>query len=1258
MLLLSSCTTTVKNHWNDFTAYYNTYYNAKRSFQTGIEKIEEQSVSINPEQPVRIHPAPVSAGQQDFQKAIEKGAKILRKHPETKWVDNALLLIGKSYFYTQEYFSAEQKFRELYANASSPEMKQKAVYWRGRILLEMELYSQGINYLQNELENITDWNPEFRAESQSVAAELYSNLQQWEPANQYLLDAIPELRDTKHKARAYFLHGQVLEKLDRLEEAFGAYRQVPDLHPAYDLIYHARRKQAEVSREDGKLERAYRIFVEMSKDDKNFDILPELKYEIARTLQAMGDMREAIRIYNRVLHNEKYQPTSQTRAKSYYGLANLYRNHIRDFRMAATYYDSAASVNVDRETMPADYNADQLSESFGQYASLKDEIHTADSLMWLGGLSDAKFDSVLAEIKERRKKKLEQMQKDRRSQANTSVAQSQGYNNKPDKSQTVNASSGFLNYQNRQLVIESRRSFQSYWGNRPLVDHWRRQEMVRQIRESSDTSITSEQQQEMAGKQGLQELNINLEAIPFTEEARRQKKREMIKSRYELANTFFLSLNLADSARHYYSMILEQAPDTASIVPQTLYSMSELNYIENDSTAARKLADRLIREYPETEYARRMADRYGLSQPVRRSKPAAGASDSSLVTYQTLNDSLEKLYSRTRARAYRNFAREYRETRAAAYALYKSAEQYLQVARLTVDDGRRYRSDELENLFVFSVSPDKALASLDNSNVAVGRSNAPCSGMYWDSVRTVVSHIHRNYSDLTVNTRLNATAERDSLYSCNDIQLQANMSAELREYVEKLDRSTVEKANLDPAGEAFVTLRDQLFRTLTGWKAEKQREFALSRTTSTMAPFAFFEAAKLYMQLGRQDSVYRERADKWFEEQRRMEEERRRLQQQRDSLNTALKGQSDQQNQTTPSARPSEEGPPENNDRPPNQNQPPQPSPDNNTPPNRDRPNNNSPDNNNPQPRNNAADNNTANQDTTGEEMSDKKRKKLENRLQTLRDSTIREPDYEEVFPYTGRYWDSTRTVLDQFTANFQGEVLKDEVNRLQQELAIPQSLLEEKQDTAATDRADSLKKALPDSVRQKMAADSLSKPQADSAALAARGDSTALLESGERVPPDSAAAARKDTSAAEVPGKTPPDSLVEQDSPQQNVATCKELDVTPNVVGGMAAFTDKIVYPEKVRNMSMDGQATFNVLFDKGGRVKEVEEETHGTLGIQDSIKSAIHDHMTITPVTRDQEPIEIRCKVTIPVRIEPSTENDTANQPPNAGQGQDRDN
>ncbi|MEX2362799.1 MAG: hypothetical protein WD597_04210, partial [Balneolaceae bacterium] len=117
----------MQSNWRNFNAYYNTFYNAKESYNAGLKKNLGQPRDYNPLQPIRIHEKPVNAGVQEFDKAIEKGADVLRKYEDSKWVDDALELIGKSYYFKQEYFSADQKFKELFVTSNNPKLEQEAL---------------------------------------------------------------------------------------------------------------------------------------------------------------------------------------------------------------------------------------------------------------------------------------------------------------------------------------------------------------------------------------------------------------------------------------------------------------------------------------------------------------------------------------------------------------------------------------------------------------------------------------------------------------------------------------------------------------------------------------------------------------------------------------------------------------------------------------------------------------------------------------------------------------------------------------------------------------------------------------------------------------------------------------------------------------------------------------------------------------------------------------------------------------------------
>ena len=80
----------------------------------------------------------------------------------------------------------------------------------------------------------------------------------------------------------------------------------------------------------------------MSRDDKNFDQLSLLEYEIGRTLQAMQQHDEAFQVFDEVLYQSIQNPTRETIAKTHYAVAELYRFAYGDFSTAALYYDSSS----------------------------------------------------------------------------------------------------------------------------------------------------------------------------------------------------------------------------------------------------------------------------------------------------------------------------------------------------------------------------------------------------------------------------------------------------------------------------------------------------------------------------------------------------------------------------------------------------------------------------------------------------------------------------------------------------------------------------------------------------------------------------------------------------------------------------------------------------------------------------------------------------------------------------------------------------
>ncbi|PSQ68505.1 MAG: hypothetical protein BRD25_00240, partial [Bacteroidetes bacterium QH_1_61_8] len=102
--------------YSNFTAYYNKFHNAEKAFEKGVDRISTDELSVDRTRYLSIFRKPTGATEgAAFDQAIQKSADVLREHPDSKWTDDALLLIGKSYFYQQSYVGAAEKFREVLA---------------------------------------------------------------------------------------------------------------------------------------------------------------------------------------------------------------------------------------------------------------------------------------------------------------------------------------------------------------------------------------------------------------------------------------------------------------------------------------------------------------------------------------------------------------------------------------------------------------------------------------------------------------------------------------------------------------------------------------------------------------------------------------------------------------------------------------------------------------------------------------------------------------------------------------------------------------------------------------------------------------------------------------------------------------------------------------------------------------------------------------------------------------------------------------
>ena len=122
-------------------AYYNTFYNAEKYFEEAEKlRLEKDGEMI-----------PISA-MDKYGKTIDKSKKVIEDFPESKYVNEALLLIGKARYYRSDYDLAIDNLKVI-MNDGSDKIKEEAKYWQALCKWKKGSVSASIDELNTLLNN-------------------------------------------------------------------------------------------------------------------------------------------------------------------------------------------------------------------------------------------------------------------------------------------------------------------------------------------------------------------------------------------------------------------------------------------------------------------------------------------------------------------------------------------------------------------------------------------------------------------------------------------------------------------------------------------------------------------------------------------------------------------------------------------------------------------------------------------------------------------------------------------------------------------------------------------------------------------------------------------------------------------------------------------------------------------------------------------------------------------------------------------------
>ena len=264
-------------------AYYNYYYNARKYYREGEKSREE---GIEKERSSR------SRNLTNYDKCIESAGRMLKYYPNSRWEDDALLLLAKAYYRIENYRKAIGKVDELVSKYPQSTFTQEGMLIKGMSLLMVAQPDSGRLILSKLF--APEVTLELQARAYNALGEFYFMEERWETAIENFRAVIDVgAEDEFLKNIAWIKIGDCLTKTEQIDRAVDLYDEILNSKPSRKVKLEATLRRAVILRQLGRVDEAYDALQLLLHDAAYVNDFPDIELEASRCLIVMGRFEDA-----------------------------------------------------------------------------------------------------------------------------------------------------------------------------------------------------------------------------------------------------------------------------------------------------------------------------------------------------------------------------------------------------------------------------------------------------------------------------------------------------------------------------------------------------------------------------------------------------------------------------------------------------------------------------------------------------------------------------------------------------------------------------------------------------------------------------------------------------------------------------------------------------------------------------------------------------------------------------------------------------
>lgn len=322
--------------WQNFTAYFNRYYNAKQKFDEAEETLKLESKKSLFEFKEETASSKVKTA---LDIVIDKCSKLMQFNKESSYFDDAIFMIGKSYYYQGIYIKALRKFIELQSIEDS-DLHLENELWIAKAMFQNRQFDEAQKLLDLVLQkSIEESEDEIATEALLTKVRYLIFIEDLGSAINFAKQIVEYSGSDVLNAQVLFEVGKLYLKMNEIENAEKSFLAVLDYEPSYEIEFLSKLESAKVLKQLGKYEQSLDMLNELSDEDKYKDKFDLIDLEVAEVYYEQKEIEKALKKLTAI---DSLYKNSQSLGSSLFRRAEILEKDLLFLDSARVLYEKAS----------------------------------------------------------------------------------------------------------------------------------------------------------------------------------------------------------------------------------------------------------------------------------------------------------------------------------------------------------------------------------------------------------------------------------------------------------------------------------------------------------------------------------------------------------------------------------------------------------------------------------------------------------------------------------------------------------------------------------------------------------------------------------------------------------------------------------------------------------------------------------------------------------------------------------------------------